>query len=59
MDAATENSRPVTSAKICIRSRFRSGSPPQATIRSTATPASANASTMTRVPKAVASSSAR
>ena len=31
-EAATANSRPVTSAKICIRSLFRSGRPPQATI---------------------------
>ena len=43
----------------CIARRLRSGSPPQATIRSTITPAASSASMMTRVPKAVASINAR
>ena len=44
---------------ICISNGLFWGKPPQATISSTATPASRNASTMTRVPKAVASMRAR
>ena len=56
--AIVEIGRFSTSAYICIRCRFFSR-PPAAMNSVTGSPAAANVSTMTRVPNAVASSSAR
>ena len=57
-DSSRLRSRRVTSAYICIRNAFLSR-PPATTSSSTGSPAPSKDSMILRVPKAVASSSAR